>query len=102
MFLQDNDPKHKAGKTTELLDQIAPDRILDHPPYSPDLNVMEDAWAYLDREIKKKRIGSIPQLKRQLNKAWSNLPWELIRRSVSSMGRRLQECIDRRGERTDY
>ena len=56
IFLQDNDPKHTAISTTALLDELAPDRIRDHPPRSPDLNPMEDIWSYLDGEIKKKRI----------------------------------------------
>ena len=39
---------------------------------SPDLNIMQDAWSYLDREVKKKRIKSIEQLKRELTKAWNS------------------------------
>jgi len=55
VFLQDNDPKHKAKLTLEYLDEIAWDRIQDHPANSADLNIMEDAWSYLDQEVKKKR-----------------------------------------------
>ena len=102
ILLQDNDPKHKSQLVTDLLEEITPDRIPDHPAYSPDFNVMEDAWASLDREIKKQRITTIPQLKRALTKAWNNLDWDIMLKSVASMGRRLQQCIDRRGERTDY
>ena len=41
LLQQDNDPKHTAITTKALLDEIAPDRIRDHPPNSPDLNPME-------------------------------------------------------------
>ena len=85
-----------------MLEGIAPDRIRDHPANSPDFNVCEDIWAYLDREARKKRITTIDDLKQELKKAWNSLPWDYIRRSVASMSTRLQQCIDRDGKRTDY
>ena len=102
IFQHDNDPKHTAGITTKLLDEIAPDRIRDHPPNSPDLNHMEDIWSYLDAEVKKKRIRTITGLRKALSKAWDNLPWSYIRKSVASMPSRLQEVNALRGERTQY
>lgn len=101
-FLQDNDPKHKSEVITELLDKIAPDRITDHPSNSPDFNVIEDAWSYLDSEVKKKNIKSIPELKKELSRAWKDLSWEHIRKSVASMSHRMQQCVKRKGQRTDY
>ena len=88
---------HKA-----LLDEIASDRIRDHPPNSPDLNPMEDIWSYLDGEIKKRRIRSIAGLQRALTKAWSELPWRYVRKSTESMAARLREVIALGGERTQY
>jgi Transposase and inactivated derivatives len=102
IFQHDNDPKHTAGITIKLLDEIAPDRIRDHPPNSPDLNPMEDIWSYLDAEVKKKRIRTIRGLQSALSKAWDNLPWSYVRKSVASMPKRLQEVIALGGERTHY
>lgn len=102
LFQQDNDPKHTAGETSELLNEIAPDRILDHPPNSPDLNIMEDIWSYLDGEMKKKRIRSIAGLQRAITKAWADLPWSYVRKSTASMSKRLQDVIALGGERTQY
>jgi hypothetical protein len=46
IFLQDNDPKHKAKKSMELLRELIGNRFISHPPKSPDLNPMEDIWSY--------------------------------------------------------
>ena len=54
VFLQDNDPRHKSGSTTAFLDQIAPDRILDHPPSRPDFGIMKGLWPYLDEVARDK------------------------------------------------
>jgi hypothetical protein len=63
---------------------------------------MEDIWSYLDREVKKKRISSLKQLQRELTTTFNNIPWEYVRKSVESMPRRLQQCVDNCGESTDY
>ena len=41
-FLQDNDPKHKAKGSMNLLRALTGNRMHKHPANSPDFNVMED------------------------------------------------------------
>jgi len=102
VFLQDNDPKHKAKKTMELLEEMMGNRMIEHPPSSPDLNPMEDAWSYLKRKIDSHRINKLVLLKRHLSKYWNKLSWEDIRKSIDSMPSRLKECKRLRGGRTQY
>ena len=102
LFLQDNDPKHKAKETSKLLDEIAGNRIRDFPANSPDLNVGEDIWSHLDRRLQRHKIKSIATLKKKLREEWENVDWETIRTSVDSMPRRLNQCIERNGDRTNY
>ena len=56
IFVQDNDPKHKSKKGTQLLDKIAPDRILDFPANSPDFNPIEDIWSIIECNLQQKSI----------------------------------------------
>jgi transposase len=102
IFVQDNDPKHKSKQTTSLLDELAPDRLKNWPANSPDFNPIEDVWSFLQSAIKYKKIQSIPALQRQLTDAWNNLDMKIVRRSIESLPRRLAQCIERKGERTDY
>ena len=102
ILVQDNDPKHKAKKSTKLLDKMAPDRLPDWPSNSPDFNPIEDVWSLLDDGIKHKTIKSLHDLKKNLTKAWENLDMEKIRASIASLPKRFNECIERNGERTSY
>jgi transposase len=102
ILLQDNDPKHKAKATTEYLNKVAPDRIKDFPALSPDFNIIEDIWSQLDSKIKATKITTIRGLKGALQKAWTELPWQTVRKSVQSMPHRLKQCITLKGDRTNY
>ena len=42
VFQQDNAPCHKAGATMKFFKDNVVDVIVDWPPYSPDLNVIEN------------------------------------------------------------
>ena len=101
-FLQDNDPKRKAKSTMRFLKRRVRDRLISHPAQSPDLNVLEDIWSYLDRKIKEADVKTVGALKRRLKKEWFAMPWEEIRNSVESMPARLLECEQLQGARTHY
>lgn len=100
--MQDNDPKHKANQTLELLEEMMGNRMIDHPPSSPDMNPMENAWSYLKRMVDTHEIDNLESLKRHLRKYWKKLSWEDIRKSIDSMPSRLRECKRLRGGRTQY
>ena len=40
----------------ELLDELVGERIIRHPAKSPDLNIIENLWAILDRKVKSAEI----------------------------------------------
>ena len=101
-FLQDNARPHKARASISLVDELVEDRRIVHPAQSPDLNIMEDLWSYLDRKVKAAKIKNISGLKRKLSMEWNNLPWSVIRRSVGTMPARLAECEKLQGARTHY
>jgi transposase len=102
VFLQDNDPKHKSKKSMELVRELTGNRLIKHPSYSPDFNVMEDVWSYLDRKVRESGVKTIRGLKTKLRQLWNEISFDQFRVNVDSMPARLQQCLDRHGARTDY
>jgi hypothetical protein len=101
-FLQDNDPKHKAKGSMKLIKKLTKLRMYQHPPKSPDFNIMEDVWSYLDRHVRASKVTTIRGLKKKLTQLWNDLSWTEFRPSIESMPTRLRQCLQRHGRRTDY
>ena len=101
-FLQDGARPHTAKSSIALIHELIGNRLHKHPAKSPEINAIEDMWSYLNRKVTEAKITTIQTLKKKLKKEWDNLPWEEIRKSVKSMGSRIQAIQDAGGERIDY
>ena len=86
----------------KLLEEKFPNRLIDHPPSSPDLNIAENLWSYLNRKVKQANINNIERLKAKLRTEWQNLPWDVIRTYVDSMLARVREVVKLQGKRIHY
>src|SRR6185312_8139279 len=89
IFMQDNAPVHMANHVQGWLREWAGDNgveLLDWPPYSPDLNPIENLWKVLKERIAK-RYPELATLKtnkeslRRLERAAIDI-WEDIEDSI--------------------
>lgn len=101
VFMHDNDPKHKSKLVTQYLEENHIN-VLDHPPSSPDLNVIEHLWDEMGRRLLGKEIRNKKQLENELRALWNEISPEITKKLVESMPRRLQEVIIRKGRPTSY
>ncbi|KAF4222390.1 hypothetical protein CNMCM5878_005672 [Aspergillus fumigatiaffinis] len=110
-FMQDNAPIHTARIIKKWFEDNGISTI-DWPPYSPDLNPIEHAWAklkemiyQLDPDIENYQ-GSIGDLKDRFNdlieRAWEGLGQEYFDKLIESMPRRIQAVIEAKGWYTKY
>ena len=101
IFQQDNAPSHRSENTLEWLDYNDYD-FEDFPPYSPDLNPIETLWANVNREVRLRNIKNLEELKSAVYEEMNKISRKSIQKLILSMYTRVQQCIDRNGDYTDY
>lgn len=102
IFMQDNAPCHKAAATMAFL-QAKHVRVLDWPPYSPDLNPIENLWATLKAKVHQAPLPTRQAVMEAAQRVWAD---ESIKNAcmalAASMPRRIDECVKSKGGYTHY
>ena len=101
IFQQDNAPAHRSQLIEQYLNnkQI---KTLKWPARSPDLNLIENIWSYVDRELIKKKITSKAKLKEEIEHIWKIIPNSLIESLYKSMKTRCNLIIKNKGGHIPY
>lgn len=102
-YQQDNAPCHKAAIATRFLAQNRIP-IVPWPPYSPDLNCIENVWAVLKAEFRAQPTRSREHAVERLEDIWRHSAdiQRTITAVINSMPRRIERCIASRGGYIPY
>ncbi len=106
IFIQDNAPSHTAHQVLEWLSEQNCGRWR-LPPYSPDLNPIENFWPILKRAVRRYgRADSLQKLKENIDKAVAEFQTPdgiaKIRKFIDSMPSRMQAVVAMKGGPTKY
>lgn len=110
IFMQDNASIHTSRLLREWLAEQR-FQVLDWPPYSPDLNPIENLWSLLKEEILKRypELATMPknnQAMQRLCKAatavWLDFGLDLVNSLMDSMPRRIEAARQAKGWYTKY
>lgn len=105
IYMQDNASIQKAAIVTDYFKEQQLD-VLNWPPRSPDLNLIENVWAEMQRLVNKRllknRIRKSEQLFILCKECFAIACVKMIPKLYESLPKRLQQVIINRGERTRY
>jgi len=107
IVMQDGAPSHRNLLTIEELHErgIFP---INWPPYSPDLNPIEQLWDYMKDWIGDRYLAaydrklSYDQLREAVRAAWDAIPPSFLDKQIDLMQARCQAVIDANGGYTPY
>ena len=100
-LLHDNDKKFKSKLVTDWLFNNGM-QVLNFPPYSPDLNPIENLWKTLARAIEDHACDTVLGLQDAVAEEWDNIDPQHLRNLVASMPERCAAVIAAEGWHTKY
>jgi len=102
-FQQDSDPKHTSKIAQNWFKKTKLD-VLDWAPSSPDMNIIEHAWDYLDRRVQTR--SPLPcnhdEMWTALQEEWGQIEDNFIEGLFQSMPTRVQALLKAKGAWTKY
>ena len=97
IFHQDNAPIHKAHATQDLLKMLG-FRLLEHPPYSPDLAPCDfSIFPYLKKQLRGIKYRDIEHLKQKTIVTLRSTPTSFFKETFASWVTRHELCIKHQG-----
>lgn len=103
-FQQDNAPIHVARSTLADFKQRGIIVFDNWSAKSPDMNIIENVWSILAREVYKegRQYNNKDELKQAITTAWQKIPQDKITSLYDSIPRRIIALHDAKGKWTKY
>ena len=102
VFQQDRAPSHTSRSTQDFLAAHRVNVLPDWPANSPDLNLVENCWSWIAKQLVGQSFSSEEALEEAIREAWDARPATMIPNLYNSMVRRLTAVMTARGDVTRY
>ena len=103
IYQDDNAPCHRSHLIKKY---FAENNSIDHiwwPSQSPDMNPIENLWAFLKRKVAKYKPMNKRELIKVIKNVWENeIPQHLLEKLIFPMKNRLEDLLKAKGGNTRY
>lgn len=72
------------------------------PPNSPDLNPIENVWAWVNQKVRKRGCSSFKEFQAEVLNTLQNIPKAFITNLYASMPRRISKVLEQKGGKIGY
>jgi len=100
-FQQDNASQHTSKLASRWFHNHGVN-LIDFPPYSPDLNPIENLWGILKSRIENRLVHTIDEIERVLREEWEAFEPVFLSKFINSMPNRCAEVIANGGHKSHY
>jgi DDE superfamily endonuclease/Transposase len=101
-LMLDNDGRHHAADWLQFLQRRRLRVLRPWPSNSPDLNPVENVFAWLKAYVQRVGPTDEPSLRAAIEAAWQAFPAQFCLHMMGSMPERLRLCLHARGGRINY
>jgi hypothetical protein len=101
-LLLDGASAHRAPATVAFMSSEGIRIVADWPPNSPDLNPIENAWAWLKQQLYARQYASLEAMWQAAEAIWASMPLSMCQNLMDSIATRKAICIEREGGHTGY
>lgn len=101
-FIIDNDGRHQMQVWKDYVAQIKLQPFSPWPSNSPDLNPIENLFAWMKRNVEDRSPSTEQELREAIQEAFQNIPTGHLQHLMDSMKTRMTETIQSQGKRISY
>lgn len=92
-IVMDNAPIHGNKEIEEIIEERGY-RSVYLPPYSPELNPIEQFWSVLKDKVKRSQFGDTEDLKTRISEASQQVPIEILKNIIKHTADSSNKCLN--------